>query len=312
MGVGMHPRQFAAWVQYYLLHMDDNGEVLVVPTGESSPTASTAAEPSSSSSSSSSTIIITQQEQKQELLHHILLSSNNCITTQEVEYDTSNWEEQCIPTIREYWKAGQLICEHTHLLSSSNGNYRNHHHHHRGAKSGNKDGQKEGSSSEDDDGENNNDNNEKSLREKEEEQQQNARYEEDERQYKREQFRDVLGSYAERMASIVEDEKSDACYIFPSSETRSESSSSSSSSSDNGDSEQPFNFGQQLVELPNGAEVVAAASASTPLRWNTQYGLRGWIETEYGVENTSLLLADGLLQRPEEEQLKVCMSFDYI
>ena len=41
------------------------------------------------------------------------------------------------------------------------------------------------------------------------------------------------------------------------------------------------------------------------LKWNTQHGLRGWIEDEYGVEKTQMLLANTLLERSEEEQLKV-------
>ena len=93
-------------------------------------------------------------------------------------------------------------------------------------------------------------------------------------QLKSEQFRDTLGSYADRMASIVEDELSDV-HFLPSSE--------SSFSDGDGDSASPpwYNFGQ-LVEFSERAEVNGAhhhvqqqTNHFLP-KWETQNGLRGW------------------------------------
>lgn len=41
-------------------------------------------------------------------------------------------------------------------------------------------------------------------------------------------------------------------------------------------------------------------------RWSSSRGLLGWVEQEYGVENTKALMASSLLLKTEKEQLKVC------
>ena len=46
----------------------------------------------------------------------------------------------------------------------------------------------------------------------------------------------------------------------------------------------------------------AAGKCANLPRWTTQNGLRGWIEKEYGVENTQMLLAETLLKKSEKEQ----------
>ena len=70
----------------------------------------------------------------------------------------------------------------------------------------------------------------------------------------------------------------------------------------------PYNFGQ-VVELPNRKEDITTHHIiQEPMspKWTTQNRLRGWIEKEYGVENTQILLAETLLKKSEKEQLKVC------
>ncbi|KAL7527647.1 hypothetical protein ACHAXR_002057, partial [Thalassiosira sp. AJA248-18] len=64
----------------------------------------------------------------------------------------------------------------------------------------------------------------------------------------------------------------------------------------------------------DGSTTTTAGSSSSSAhsilpKWNTQNGLRGWIEKGYGVENTQLLLADTLLKKSEKEQLKTFQSF---
>ena len=81
--------QFATWVHYYLLHMTEDGEVML---------------PNHHHGQS-------ELEQHLEMLHQI----SHEITTQEVDWE-NEWESH-IPAIHHYWKEGRLVCEHTNLLS---------------------------------------------------------------------------------------------------------------------------------------------------------------------------------------------------
>ena len=139
-------------------------------------------------------------------------------------------------------------------------------------------------------------------------------------------FRGVLGSYADWLVNIVEDELSDLHSLhlsITSGHTNAVGSGVSGIC--------PANFGE-VVGLPNKIEghsihgmqqqqqhqPLLTAPSSLQLQqhqntihpelqptWITCNGLLGWIETEYGFENTQHLLAASLLARSEKEQLEV-------
>lgn len=91
---------------------------------------------------------------------------------------------------------------------------------------------------------------------------------EGERIIKGQNFRDALSTYAERMISIIEDEVSDVHHVM----------------------------GNDVLELQSTDDIP---------RWNDSKGLLGWIEQEYGFENTTAILASSLLTKSEDEQLEV-------
>ena len=97
---------------------------------------------------------------------------------------------------------------------------------------------------------------------------------EEERIIKRQHFKDALSNYADRMVSIIEDELSDVHHV------------------DN-----------DVWELQPTDDVVP--------RWNDSKGLLGWIEQEYGFENTTAILASSLLTKSEDEQLEVSAVYCY-
>lgn len=96
---------------------------------------------------------------------------------------------------------------------------------------------------------------------------------EEEEKIKGDNFRDALASYAERMATIVQDELTDTHYLTSSKLLRSEH------------------------EVPS---------------WNNSKGLLGWVEQVYGKDNTQALLASSLLQKSETDQLTVCNKVQFI
>ena len=291
MGVGMSQRQFAAWVQYYITHMSEDGEV--IPADQSSPQ-------SSSATAAAAQGILSRQPQLQQTIdkhaqqtihqqQHLQRTANsqtldnllqtNQITTESVEYESKVWEEEYIPTIREYWRSGKLICEHTNIL---NGRRRR----------TPLDGESLGEDSKEGD--------EKLTKE-----QLQAKKVKETRQYKTEQFRDTLNSYAERLTSIVEDELSDVHFHPP-------STSEVVVSSDQ-DKRLPFNFGQ-IVDLPKRTSTHQTTQTQhqqhqTLPQWQTTNGLKGWIEDQYGINNTRQLMANILLTKSEKEQLQTFQTF---
>jgi len=275
MGVGMSQMQFSKWVHYYLLHMTENGEHQSTPP-----------QPKTQSVSSLQQVLDENQQQQQYQ-----------ITSQEVNWESAEWETTHVPIIRQHWKEGRLICEHTNLLSGRP----------QQQKEQKEEDELESVLSEANTGENEEKNKEPLLNEE----QIKAKKESEERLFKQEQFSNALRSYAERLASIVEDELSEDAHFLS-------SSSSNSMVDDAIDNSRPYNFGQ-VVDLPDRqqqrhnpvvqtAQQAAQHHATSP-KWNTPNGLRGWIEQEFGVENTRLLMADTLLQKSEEEQLETFQSF---
>lgn len=112
------------------------------------------------------------------------------------------------------------------------------------------------------------------------------RKEEEQRIIKSQHFKEALSSYAERMVGIVEDEMSDGHHVLYESVAHSMQTEQNHHVTPN-DDVLPTNIPQ----------------------WNTSRGLLGWIEHEYGMENTQALLADSLLSKTEEEQLEVCFVY---
>jgi hypothetical protein len=229
MGLGMPKRQFATWVRYYLSNSNDT--------------------PSSSPPSSSTTAELATEIDE--------IVSN--ISTQQVDWE-NDWENHIV-SLRQYWKDGKLLCEHTNLLNDRGGmsRIRNKKIQQKQKKGEQRDKIMNGSDSEEMD-------------------------DEEEQQMKYEQFRNILGSYADRLVNIVEDELSDA------------------------------NFIPRDVESTNISSDDHEAKIISELllpRWNTRLALRGWIENEYGAENTRALLANELLVKSEREQLEVgIVTFD--
>jgi len=181
------------------------------------------------------------------------------ISTQQVDWE-NDWENHIV-SLRQYWKDGKLLCEHTNLLNDRGGmsRIRNKKIQQKQKKGEQRDKIMNGSDSEEMD-------------------------DEEEQQMKYEQFRNILGSYADRLVNIVEDELSDA------------------------------NFIPRDVESTNISSDDHEAKIISELllpRWNTRLALRGWIENEYGAENTRALLANELLVKSEREQLEVgIVTFD--
>jgi len=283
-GVGMSQRQFAAWVQYYITHMSEDAEV--IPADQSYTQSATAAAQGILSRQPQLQQTIEDHEQQTLLQQQHLqrtinsqtldnLLQTNQITTESVEYESKTWEEEYIPIIREYWRSGKLICEHTNILN--------------GRRSrppldeeSSKDDEKSG---------------EKLTKE-----QLQSKKDKETRQYKTEQFRDTLNSYAERLSSIVEDELSDVDFYPPSEVV--------------GSSDQDkrlLNFGQ-IVDLPKRTSTHETTQTQhhqhqTLPQWQTTNGLKGWIEEQYGIENTRQLMADVLLTKSEKEQLQTFQTF---
>ena len=241
MGLGIPKRQFATWVQYYH-HFNSND----------------------TSSSSLSTTAATAAAEIDEII------SNT--STQQVHWE-NDWETH-ITSLRQYWKDGKLLCEHTNLLNDRGGMIMSR------IKKKKKKKQHQQEKEGDKIKMNGSDTTEK------EEMDNNDEEEEEEQQMKYEQFRNIVGSYANRLVSIVEDELSDASFI-PHDNAAEKITNNDVDSGSNHHEE--VNIISELL-LP---------------RWNTRLGLRGWIENEYGVENTRALLAEELLFKSEREQLEV-------
>jgi hypothetical protein len=112
------------------------------------------------------------------------------------------------------------------------------------------------------------------------------RQKEEERMIKSEHFKEALSSYAERMLGIVEDEMSDVHHVLDESVAQATQT-------------------EQIHSVTTNDDVLP----SNPPKWNTSRGLLGWIEQEYGMENTQALMAGSLLNKTEEEQLEVCFVY---
>jgi hypothetical protein len=193
MGIGMPKQQFASFVNYYLTHMTFDGEVksrdgdmLVIEESAAAIAATTSDDR-------------TRKEENMRLVIDDILQH---VTTQELDWDADDTEnkvdrgkllhfDEQRKMIREYWKAGKLICESTSLLSSTGRRRRNR----------NNDSS---SSGKDDCDELDPQNDEAALRVKKERDEA-----EEERQYKLERLRETLQSWAERLTSFVKDELSE-------------------------------------------------------------------------------------------------------
>eukprot|EP00985_Skeletonema_marinoi_P022725 scaffold14661_cov207-Skeletonema_marinoi.AAC.2 len=233
MGLGMPRRQFATWVRYYL----------------------------SNSSSSSSSNDILSSTTKTAVAAAEIEEIVSKVSTQQVKWE-NDWENH-VMTLRQYWKDGKLLCEHTNLLND------------RGGMSRSKNRKKQEKEQE---GKEGSDNMSGSDTEEEID-------DEEERQMKYEHFRNILGSYADRLVHIVEDELSDASFI-------------------------PHDAAEITNVCSSSTTGVKMMTSELLLpRWNTRLGLRGWIENEYGVENTHALMANELLVKSEREQLETFQLF---
>jgi len=233
MGLGMPRRQFATWVRYYLSN-------------------------SSSSSSVNDTLSLTTKTAAVEIEEIV---SN--ISTQQVNWE-NDWENHVL-TLRQYWKDGKLLCEHTNLLNDRGGMSRS-------------TNRKKQEKQQEQEGKERSDNMNGSDTEEEID-------DEEERQMKYEHFRNILGSYADRLVNIVEDELSDASFI-------------------------PHDAAE-ITNVCSSTTGVKMISELLLPRWNTRLGLRGWIENEYGVENTHALMANELLVKSEREQLEVGVFYSH-
>lgn len=230
MGLGIPKRQFATWVRYYL--SNSNGAPSSLPT--------------SNLSSLKTTIEAAAAAEIDEIVSNV--------STQQVHWE-NDWEKHVV-SLRQYWKDGKLLCEHTNLLNDRGGMSR--------IKSSKKKQQKEKKKGEQCDKMDGSDTEEID--------------DEEEQQMKYEQFRNILESYADRLVNIVEDELSDANFI---------------------------SRDVEVTIASGGDHDVENISELLLPKWNTRLGLKGWIENEYGVENTRALLADELLVKSEREQLEV-------
>ena len=254
MGVGMSKSQFTSWVYYYLTHMSVDGEVKQQSRHkqydhqqhEQQQQVSLQAINERRLQSSLQPISFQQHQQPssstEEFDVHTLSSQ---ITTQSIDLNTntSTWEEQYIPLIREYWKVGKLLCEHTNLL-------------HPGWYVGSK-SKTRGENDVNDDNDNQDENRnppseEDMIRKKEEEI----------KLHKQEQFRDVLSSYSERLVSIVEDELSDKNEnMLSSSVVKIDSRGNRNHGGTNNNRQ--LNFGQVIEDLSKRIHHTTAAHSTT-------------------------------------------------
>ena len=193
MGIGMPKQQFASFVNYCLTHMTFDGEV------KSRDGDMLAIEESAAAIAATTSDDRTRKEENMRLVIDDILQH---VTTQELDWDADDTENEVDggkllhfdeqrKMIREYWKAGKLICESTSLLSSTGRRRRNQ----------NNDSS---SSGKDDCDELDPQNDEAALRVKKERDEA-----EEERQYKLERLRETLQSWAERLTSFVKDELSE-------------------------------------------------------------------------------------------------------
>ncbi|KAL7534591.1 hypothetical protein ACHAWF_004878, partial [Thalassiosira exigua] len=259
MGVGVPRRRFAAWVHYYLEHMTNEEGGREAAKGMRPPS------------------LKVQPDRSSNVLDRILERA----TTEEIDQE-EDWEAR-LPSVRDCWMDGRLICDHTNLLGSRS----------KPVAGGNSQGEDDPSAE---------------LSEEEAA----ARKDEEEAKMKAEQFRDALGSYADRMAGIVEDESSDAEFS-PSPNDRAGGIDQLMPSLMNldGFSSMVDNF--PMLKSPSASATATAAPARSAERaeprWDTTSGLRGWIEEEYGAEATHKLEADVLLRKSEEVQLQTFRTF---
>jgi len=123
-----------------------------------------------------------------------------------------------------------------------------------------------------------------------------AKREDDECRMRAEQFSDTLHSYAERLVGIVEDELSDVHFLGSA-----------------------YNMGLE-IRLPNRTDdrgirhkfsfIEKTGRKNKPLyQWSSKKGLLGWIEDNYGFQQTQLLKADALLMTSEKNQLEQLQLF---
>jgi len=212
------------------------------------------------------------------------------VTTQSVDWE-KEWENH-IATLRKFWKEGKLICEQTSLLSGVR------------ARRGERDASSTSSGEEEKEG----DANERMQRNGESKHQ-----EEDEmKRFKSDHFRSTLGSYADRLVDIVQDELSDVHFLHPN-VLNGNANDANNNLYGNGNLT-PTKFGQ-VVGVFGKSENHSYPRTSTPIvddsvpMWMRADGLRGWIEARYGVVKTRELMASSLLMRSEEEQLKIFQDF---
>ncbi len=202
MGVGMPPRQFASWVYYYLTHMTIDGEATITPSTSITTTTTTPFVLGSVTVKSTVTTNIQQSviEESREGLNTIL----QYVSTQEFDWDNqcqgdkeeeiAKEEETTWLKIRQFWNEGKLICEDTHLLSSSRGQreHRRRRRNHRLLVHGCGVDELANSTMVDE---------------------VDAEEVQEEQRYEEEKFRNTLNSHAERLVSIVEDELGDASNV---------------------------------------------------------------------------------------------------
>ena len=198
LGIGMPKQQFASWVHYYLSHMTVDGE-LKSKGGDNMSAIETMAATKTPPTATSD-----DARRKEENMRLVIDDILQHVTTRELDWDADDddndtedegkllhFDEQR-KMIREYWKAGKLICESTSLLSST------------GRRRRNRNNDSSSSRGKDDCDELDPQNDEAALRVKKERDEA-----EDERQYKLERLRETLQSWAERLTSFVKDELSE-------------------------------------------------------------------------------------------------------
>lgn len=265
MGVGIAKRQFATWVQYHLSSKNCSCSVV----NEDDASSATECTNTSTFSGTEITAISTTAPATNKKRMEIDKIMNDT-TTERVYWhedtETCKWDDR-ISTIRTHWKNEHLLCEHTNLLHD-----------------GIRFKKKKMKTKKEGDDKNDGNEEDESLRLKKQQQQENE--EEEERLVKYEHFKNTLGSYADRLVDMVQDELSDSSFFPP-----------SPHNNHHPDEEQ-----DQLHQLQQHDD---EGLLQPILRWETQSGLRGWIEKEYGLDNTNALLAETLLVKSEREQIEV-------
>jgi hypothetical protein len=308
-GIGMPRRRFATWVHYYLTHMTSDGEV-----GTSSSTLTTKSSFANESMTTIDAIVEaddTTREGRQRALGDIL----SHVATRELDWDeeyADDEEDEMVVDVEDegeistaspsrerrkqreailrFWDEGKLLCEHTNLLSGVRRRRR------RslrriddGVGNNTRETRRQDVATNDDEGVGT-----PSAREEEAE---------EDRRYKLERLAGMLDSYAHRLASIVEEELSAIDDDGDDVPDDLQSESSPASRCYTSSSPSP-------ASSANVSSVADTTVKTDPPKGSmSNSGLRRFIENEYGIENTRLLMARTLLQKSEIEQLKVRIVF---